>query len=105
MEFTPIIAINKFKSDSKEEIELIKDFAKIKNIRCAVANVWAKGGNGALKLAEHVIEVAEACKTKFRPLYQWNTDIETKIETIAQNIYGAEHVDYKLHCKTSTQTN
>lgn len=96
---TPIIAINKFKSDTKEEIQLIKDLAKIKNIRVAVADVWAKGGKGALKLAEHVIEVAEANKAKFKPLYDWNMDIETKIETIAQKIYGAEHVDYNTNAK------
>jgi len=96
---TPIIAINKFKSDSKEEIQLIKDLAKIKNVRVAVANVWAKGGEGAIELAQHVIEVAEACKTKFKPLYKWDMDIETKIETIAQKIYGAEHVDYNSNAK------
>lgn len=96
---TPIIAINKFKTDSKEEIELIKDFAKIKNIRVAVANVWAKGGEGAIKLAQHVIEVAETCNTKFKPLYKWEMDIGTKIETIAKKIYGAEHVDYNSTAK------
>jgi len=96
---TPIIAINKFKSDSKEEIQLIKDLAKIKNIRVAVADVWAKGGEGAIKLAQHVIEVSEACKTKFKPLYNWDWDIETKIETIAKKIYGAEHVDYNSSAK------
>jgi formate--tetrahydrofolate ligase len=98
-EVTPIIAINKFKSDTKEEIQMIKDFAKIKNIRVAVANVWAKGGDGALKLAQHVIEVSEACKTKFKPLYKWNMGIEEKIETIAKKIYGAEHVDYNSSAK------
>jgi formate--tetrahydrofolate ligase len=96
---TPIIAINKFKSDSKEEIQLIKDFAKIKNVRVAVADVWAKGGEGAIKLAEHVIEVVEACKTKFKPLYEWDMPIEEKIETIAKKIYGAEHVDYNSSAK------
>ncbi len=96
---TPIIAINKFKSDSKEEIQLIKDFAKIKNVRVAVANVWAKGGEGAIELAQHVIEVAEACTTTFKPLYKWDMDIETKIETIAKKIYGAEHVDYNSSAK------
>ncbi|WP_206186855.1 formate--tetrahydrofolate ligase [Winogradskyella aurantia] len=96
---TPIIAINKFKSDTKEEIQLIKDFAKIKNVRVAIANVWAKGGKGALNLAKHVIEVAENCDTKFTPLYQWDMAIEDKIETIAQKIYGAEHVDYNSNAK------
>jgi formate--tetrahydrofolate ligase len=96
---TPIIAINKFKSDSKEEIQLIKDLAKIKNIRVAVADVWAKGGEGAIKLAQHVIEVSKACKTKFIPLYNWDSTIESKIETIAKKIYGAEHVDYNSSAK------
>lgn len=96
---TPIIAINKFKTDSEEEIKLIEIFAKFKNVRIAIADVWAKGGEGALKLAQHVIAVAEACKTKFKPLYKWNMDIETKIETIAQKIYGAEHVDYNSKAK------
>ena len=96
---SPIIAINKFKTDSKEEIELIKDFARIKNIRVAVANVWAKGGAGALDLAKHVIEVAESCTTAFEPLYTWDMPIEDKIETIAQRIYGAEHVDYNSKAK------
>lgn len=95
----PLIAINKFKTDSKEEIQLIKDFAKIKNIRVSVADVWAKGGAGAIELAKHVIEVAENCTSKFKPLYEWDMDIETKIETIAQKIYGAEHVDYNSNAK------
>ena len=98
-EVTPIIAINRFKSDTKEEIQMIKDFARIKNVRVAVANVWSKGGKGALELANHVIEVAESCKTKFKPLYKWSMSIEEKIETIAQKIYGAEHVDYNTNAK------
>lgn len=96
---TPIIAINKFKSDTKEEIQLIKDLAKIKNVRVAVANVWAKGSKGAIDLAQHVIEVAESCNKKFKPLYDWDMSIEDKIETIAQKIYGAEHVDYNSTAK------
>lgn len=96
---TPVIAINKFKSDTKDEIELIKDFAKIKNTRVAVAKVWSKGGAGALKLAQHVIDVAEVCNTKFEPLYNWDMPIETKIERIAKKIYGAEHVDYNSVAK------
>jgi formate--tetrahydrofolate ligase len=95
----PIIAINKFKSDSRDEIELIKDLARVRNVRVAVANVWAKGGKGAIKLAEHVIEVAEACDQPFTPLYHWQDKVEEKIETIAQKIYGAEHVDYNSKAK------
>lgn len=98
-EVTPIIAINRFKTDNDEEIQLIKDFAKIKNVRVAVADVWAKGGKGALDLAQHVVEVCHSTKRKFKPLYDWKSDIETKIETIAEKIYGAEHVDYNSNAK------
>jgi len=96
---TPVIAINRFETDTTEEIESIKDFAKAKNIRVAVADVWAKGGEGAIELAQHVIEVVESSKSKFKPLYQWDNDVESKIETIAQKIYGADHVEYTSNAK------
>ncbi|SDH97219.1 formate--tetrahydrofolate ligase [Winogradskyella thalassocola] len=96
---TPVIAINKFESDSIEEIELIKNFAKTKNIRVAVADVWAKGGEGAIELAQQIIEVVEANTTQFKPLYNWENDVESKIETIAQKIYGADHVEYTSNAK------
>lgn len=96
---TPVIAINKFESDSSEEIELIKDFAKTKSIRVAVADVWAKGGEGAIELAQKIIEVVEANTTQFKPLYNWKNDVESKIETIAQKIYGADHVEYTSNAK------
>lgn len=94
-----VIAINRFISDSDEEIQLIKDLAKVKNIRVAVADVWAKGGKGAIELAKHVIEVSENCQTTFKPLYDWKTAIEDKIEAVAEKIYGAEHVDYNSKAK------
>ena len=96
---TPIIAINKFESDSIEEIQLIKDFAKTKNISVAVADVWAKGGEGAIELAKKVIKVVESNKTNFKPLYKWKDTIESKIETIVQKIYGADHVEYTSNAK------
>lgn len=96
---TPVIALNKFKTDTKDEIDLLSDFAKLKNIRFAVADVWAKGGKGALTLAEHVIDAVETSKAKFKPLYEWTMPIEDKIETIAKTIYGAEHVDYNSKAK------
>jgi len=95
----PVIALNRFSSDSDEEIQLVKDFAKVKNIRFAIADVWAKGGKGAIDLAKHVIESVNNCQKPFTPLYDWNMPIETKIERIAKNIYGAEHVDYNSTAK------
>lgn len=96
---TPIIAINKFTSDSTEEIQLIIDFAKSKNIRVAVADVWAKGGEGAIELAQQVINVVEDNSSHFKPLYNWDMAVESKIEIIAKKIYGADHVEYTANAK------
>ncbi len=95
----PIIAINQFTSDSKEEIQFILDFAASKGIRAALVNVWGKGGEGALDLAKKVIEVAESDISNFKPLYHWNLGVKEKIEKIATEIYGAEHVDYTAKAK------
>lgn len=99
---TPVIAINRFTTDSDEEIEIIKAFAKSKNTKVALAEVWAKGGEGALDLAKQVIEVIEVVEEsnkEFKPLYDWNQDIETKINTIATKIYGADGVEYSSKAK------
>ena len=95
----PVIAINKFATDSDEEIKVILDFAKSKGIEVAVADVWSKGGKGALSLAKKVIKVIEENKSNFKPLYDWDMDVKTKIEIIATKIYGAEHVDYTSKAK------
>jgi len=91
---TPVIAVNRFTSDSEEEIELIEEKAASMGIECAVADLWAKGGSGAIELAEKVIAVAESDPPVFDPLYDWSWDVKKKIETLATRIYGAEHVDY-----------
>jgi formate--tetrahydrofolate ligase len=96
---TPIIAINRFSSDSDEELRLIKLKAESLGINCAVADLWAKGGEGALDLAEKVIEVAESDPPAFDPMYDWSWDVKKKIETLATKIYGAEHVDYSTRAK------
>jgi len=95
----PIIALNRFTSDSSEEIELIKEYAKDKRIRFAVADVWAKGGEGAIELANHVVDAVSNCKTKFSPIYQWDTPIEDKIESVATKIYGAKNIEFNTLAK------
>jgi len=96
---TPVIAINRFNTDSDDEVQVILDFAKEKNIRAAVADVWAKGGAGALELAQHVIDICKADTTAFKPLYNWDMGVEEKIEIIAKKIYGAAQVDYSSVAK------
>jgi formate--tetrahydrofolate ligase len=91
---TPVVAINRFESDTDEEIEVIQRKAEKLGVHCAVSEVWAKGGEGAIELAKRVIEVAESDPPEFRPLYEWDWDVKKKIVTVATKIYGAEHVDF-----------
>ncbi|WP_242135422.1 formate--tetrahydrofolate ligase [Aestuariivivens marinum] len=95
----PVIAINKFASDTDAEIAIIKEFAASKGIAVALADVWSKGGEGALELAQKVIEVVESNTSNFKPLYQWESGVKDKIATIATEIYGAEYVDYTSKAK------
>ncbi|MBN2789394.1 MAG: formate--tetrahydrofolate ligase [Candidatus Delongbacteria bacterium] len=90
-----VVAINRFPSDTDEEIRMIKEFVENKGYLVAVANVWEKGGEGGLDLAKAVLNVAEMCNNKFTPLYEWDWSIEDKIEKVAKTIYGAEAVDYR----------
>jgi Formyltetrahydrofolate synthetase len=97
----PVVAINRFVSDTDAEIEMVAEFCKSKGVQVAVADVWAKGGEGAIDLAEKVSKIAELCTGKFLPLYDWDWSIEKKVETIAKKIYGAEAVDYTAKAKLS----
>ena len=100
----PIISINRFISDTDSEIEEILLFAKEKNIRVSVAEVWAKGGEGALDLAKQVVEVVESGESNFKPLYDWDMSVRDKIKTIATKVYGAVQVDYSVKAKKNLKT-
>lgn len=95
----PVIAINKFTTDTDEEIAVIKELAASKGVRVAVANVWAKGGEGAEELAKNVIDIVDSGASAFQPLYDWKSSVKEKISTIATEIYGAEYVDYTAKAK------
>jgi formate--tetrahydrofolate ligase len=101
---TPVIAINKFHSDSNEEIQLILDLAERLNVKVALSEGWAKGGEGALDLAAKVIEVIEEGTSDFKPLYNWEQDMGTKIETIAKRIYGADKVEFSSRARKDLKT-
>ncbi len=101
---TPVIAINKFITDSEAEVAVIREFAISQNIRVALAEVWAKGGKGALELAQHVVDIVEEGSSKFVPMYTWNMSVEDKIKTIATKIYGAVDVEYSSLAKRNLRT-
>ena len=89
-----VVAINKFATDTDEELKVVRDHCRMIGIESVVSDVWGKGGEGAVELAERVSHVAANCKNKFKPMYDWNWDIPKKIETVAKKIYGANAVDY-----------
>ncbi|OJV22038.1 MAG: formate--tetrahydrofolate ligase [Bacteroidetes bacterium 41-46] len=95
----PVVAINKFVTDTQEELDFIKTYCEGKNIPVSIIDVWAKGGEGAEELARMVVDAAEDCCPNFLPLYPLTDSVEKKIETIAKKIYGAEAVDYTAKAK------
>ena len=100
----PVIAINKFVSDTEEEIDVIRRFAAENNARVALAEVWEKGGEGGLELARQVLASIEEEDSKFKPLYDWKIDVQEKIATIAKNIYGADDVEYSALARRNLKT-
>ncbi|MEZ5044820.1 MAG: formate--tetrahydrofolate ligase [Saprospiraceae bacterium] len=94
-----VIAINKFATDTAEEIQVIKDGLAKTKVPVIECEVWAKGGAGALTLAQVVSEMADNNEEAFTPLYDWNWPVEKKIETVATQIYGAEAIDYTSRAK------
>jgi len=89
-----VVAVNNFDSDTKEEIEVIRQRAKAAGAEDAlVSRVWLKGGDGGRELAEAVVKAANK-PSDFKFLYPLDWSIKKKIETIATKIYGADGVDY-----------
>ena len=95
----PVIAINSFISDTPDEVQLVIDKCQELGVQAVVSEGWAKGGEGAKDLARAVVSVVEKAASKFTPLYDWNSPVKEKIETIAREIYGAVKVDYDKKAK------
>lgn len=100
----PVVAINKFVTDTDVEIAAIIEFAKSLEVEVSVAEVWEKGGAGAEDLAKKVAKAAEANTTQFKPQYQREDSIVSKIEALAKNIYGADGVDFSGKAKKDLRT-
>lgn len=88
-----VVAVNRFGSDSEEELNYIKAYCTDRGVPCAMSDVFAKGGEGGTELARLVAETAEKGGS-FKPLYSESLTIKEKIETVAREIYGADGVDY-----------
>lgn len=89
----PVVCINSFHTDTKEEIALIRREAERVGARVAVSEHWAKGGEGALELADAVIEACNE-KVDFKFLYPLEMPLRQRVEIIAKNVYGADGVSW-----------
>ena len=88
-----VVAINKFPTDTENELELVRAKCKEYDVNVALSDVWAKGGKGGVELAEEVMRLAEGEST-MQFVYDVNDPIKKKIEAIATRVYGADGVDY-----------
>ena len=89
----PIVAINKYYTDTDKEIEFLKEKLEEKDIEVSIANTWAEGGKGTVDLAEKVVNYCEnKSDIKFKFTYELDKPIEEKIRDVAQNVYGAEDI-------------
>lgn len=88
-----IVAINKFNTDTEEEINSIKEKLAEKNVELSLVETFAKGGEGATDIAEKIVALAEK-ENQFRYIYDLNDDIKTKISKISTEIYGASGVEF-----------
>lgn len=101
-----VVALNSFVTDTEAEIAFVKDFCENRDCAFALSEVWAKGGEGGIALAEKLLELldtkpmteegeaAQRAGSRFRPLYEDGLSLEEKIQTVAKEIYGAGRVSF-----------
>lgn len=87
-----VVAVNRFPTDTEEEFKFVIERCQAAGAEVALSEVWAKGGEGGAELARKVIETIETKPSNFKPIYELNTTLKEKLETIAKEIYGADGV-------------
>jgi formate--tetrahydrofolate ligase len=87
----PVVCINAFHTDTKDEIEAVRKAAEAAGARCALSEHWLKGGEGALELADAVIDACNE-ESEFKFLYPLEMKLRDRVEMIAKEVYGADGV-------------
>lgn len=87
-----VLAINKFVTDTEEEIEKVLELAASRGLKARVVNVWGEGGKGGVDLADAIVE-ATSGESKFQPVYGQNDTVVEKLDKIARSVYGAYRVN------------
>lgn len=94
-----VVAINRFGTDTEAEIKVIKDFCREMNVEVSLTEVFAKGGEGGMDLAEKVCKTIDEKPSNYHPLYDTALTIPEKLETIAKEIYRADGVTFTAQAK------
>lgn len=89
-----VVSLNKFITDSDEELQWVLDKCKTLGVEIALSEGWEKGGQGMIDLAEKISKAADNFTGKYWPVYDWKASVQEKIETIAVKIYGAKGVEF-----------
>ncbi len=89
-----VVTLNSFITDTEAEYAFVKQFCEERGCEFALSEVWAKGGEGGIALAEKVLHTLETKESCFKPLYEDELPLKEKIETIAKEIYGADGVEF-----------
>ncbi len=89
-----VVTLNSFVSDTKAETDFVENFCKDRGCEFALSEVWGKGGEGGIALAEKVLQTLETKESNFHVLYDDALSLKEKIETVAKEIYGADGVTY-----------
>lgn len=98
-----VVTLNQFVTDTDAELAFVKEFCEERGCEFALAQVWEKGGEGGVALAEKVMKTIEEKESNYHPLYDTELPIKEKIETIAKEIYGASSVTYDMAAAKSIQ--
>lgn len=98
-----VVTLNSFVTDTEEEVAYVKQFCESRSCAFALSQVWEKGGEGGIALANAVLDTLEGKESRFQVLYEDTLSLEEKIERIAGEIYGAEGVNYSAQAKAQLQ--
>ena len=94
-----VVAINKFPTDTEAELNFVLEKCRALGAEAVLSEVWAKGGEGGVELAEAVVKVCETKESNFAPIYDVEESIKAKIEKIAKEVYGADGVEFTKACE------
>lgn len=94
-----VVTLNNFVSDTKAEVDFIREFCESRNCEFAVSKVWEEGGKGGVELAQKILYTLENKKSEFTLLYPDDMSLEDKLHTISTKIYGAKNVVYSPAAK------